>query len=471
VSVRVLCVVMLLVAAAQVGRAQELRFSNHREAKVPEYALLHLGPFYSNITFSQSAGYRYTESTGTGSEFLFRNRRGVIVEDGSELPLVTSLSFRNYVFITEKIDLDASVNVSYSHYPLDTQEDDFFVDIAEEGAIGDLSATIEFSKFLKMTLFDKAVYRTDYVDERGISDYYGGSRYEYFENTVGADLDWLLGPTRNLGVSVSRNDLLPRDDEFDYREHTEYREEVVYEKLVNPDLVTGIRGRFGQISYPSTNRSDSSSQEATVFATARVTEQSVLSASLGYSMWSIDKAGLDGREDPDDTMIGALSLQTQISPNTDHKISLHQARRGGFEADVETYRGGRYELNWKSDDIKATAYTEYDDVEANLSYAPDYSRWDTGLRVDYPLTMFLTLNGSSSYIIRKNRDTSDGVSLDPELANDYDSWNSRIGAVVAVTEKIEFHTYYQHVERISDSEDLDYTRDIVSAVFTYKHAL
>ena len=55
--------------------AQNLRFSNRREVAIPKNAVLRIGPFYSTARFTQRAGYRYTRSTGAGTDFLIHTLR------------------------------------------------------------------------------------------------------------------------------------------------------------------------------------------------------------------------------------------------------------------------------------------------------------------------------------------------------------------------------------------------------------
>jgi hypothetical protein len=207
-----------------------LRYYQRREIQPPEYATLRLGPFYSNITFDQSAGYRYTRSEGTGTDFLYGNNRGIIEEDGGEFPLVSRLDARNYLMISRHMDLDISFSLGYAHFPLETQEDEFFFDIAEEGAAGSISMEFYITKYVRGMVSDDITYRTDYIDLRGIEDNYGGSSYEHLENKLKLTADWLMDETKNLGAELSREDLWVMDEQFEDQEHVTLMESLFYEQ-------------------------------------------------------------------------------------------------------------------------------------------------------------------------------------------------------------------------------------------------
>ena len=217
----------LLLFLALPAWGQNLRYSNRREVAIPEYATVRIGPFYSTMLFSQTAGYRYTRSSGAGTDYLTANRRGAILKDGEEFPLVSRLDFRNYLLITRNIDLDMSVRVGYEYYPLKTQENEFFIDLPEDGIGGNLSMEIALTPYIKGTLYERALYRTDYLDDRGMTDYAGGQEYEYFRNTAGMNLDWLMAKDKNLGISVRRLDLQTFDDEFERQDRVTWSESII----------------------------------------------------------------------------------------------------------------------------------------------------------------------------------------------------------------------------------------------------
>ena len=251
---------LLLLFAPQLA-AQHLRYSDHREVRIPDYATVRIGPFYSSMTFFQSVGYRYTRSEGAGTDFLFGTRRGRILEDGSEYPLVSRLTTRNYLLITRHMDLDVSIDISYHHFPMGTQEDELIVQLPPEGIAGSLSTEIRWTPYLRSLIYDDLVYRTDYVDTRGISDDYGGSAYEYFRNKFGINTDWLMAKDKSLSLDLSRTDQVPSDDLYADQESVTYSESISYEQQVFPKLVIGGRARAQQISYGVEDRPDADLQD------------------------------------------------------------------------------------------------------------------------------------------------------------------------------------------------------------------
>ncbi len=162
---------LLLCLSVASVQAQGLRFGNHREIQPPEYALLRIGPFYSNVTFSQLVGYRYVSTQGTGVDYVFGTRRGRFKEDGSELPLITTLSLRNYLIVTRNMDVDLSLRLQNEYYPLDTQENEFFFDLTDESVAGNFSTEFRITPFVRGRVYDNMLYKPDYLDVRGARPY------------------------------------------------------------------------------------------------------------------------------------------------------------------------------------------------------------------------------------------------------------------------------------------------------------
>jgi len=453
------------------AQAQGLRFGNHRVVAPPDYATLRIGPFYSAVDFSQSAGYRYTHSSGSGTDFLYSNRRGVTLEDGSELPLITRIDLRNYLIITRNVDLDMSIGVSYEHYPLETQEDETTVHMVDEGVYGSLSMGIMLNPFLKGTAYDKVVYRTDYIDTRGIEDPYGGRQYEYFQNELGVDMDWLPAMNQNLGFSASRFDMIPNEDEYADQESVAYREGLVYEYSLYSGLVVGLRADHTQTDYAADTRKDTRKEDYSAFVRfgeekdIPLTGASVLSLRAGYSEgYALDP---DVTNETDQaTVFGEASLKTQLRRDLAHQFSYGRYLRGGFSTAFEQVDTYGYAIDWKGARASARLYSTVNEVTPSSSAVNQYRNWSSGIGASFPLTYYIDLHFSTVYSVRDNQDTATG---DEEWQNDYDTWSSRLGTSFAITRKVDFTTYVQHVERLSDSEDLEYERDTFSAMFTFKH--
>ena len=462
--------IALVLVTADAG-AQGLRFGNHREVKPPGYATLRIGPFYSTIELSQSAGYRYTQSSGSGTDFLYANSRGVTIEDGGEFPLTTRIDMRNYLMITRSMDFDMSLALSYEHFPLETQEDEFNVHMVDEGIYGNLTMGILLSPFLKGRLYDNMVYRTDYIDTRGLSDPYGGQVYEHFRNTLGMDLDWLFAVNQNLGLSLSRFDLIPDEEEYEDQERFAYRESLVYEYSLYSGLVLGCRADYTQTYYDEESREDTRQEDYSAFvrfgedADIPLTRASVLTLEVGYSRGRTWEADLTNETDQA-TASGKVKLKTRLSRDLAHELSYGRMLRGGFVSAFEQVDEYRYEIGWKRGRTSANLYSTINEVTPSSTGVNAYRDWKSGVDATYPLAYYVDLVFASEYSVRENEDTSSG---DAEWQNDYDTWSSRLGTSFALTRKVNFTTYVQHVERWSGSEDLEYERDTFSAVLTFKH--
>jgi hypothetical protein len=274
---------------APAAHAQSLVFGNHRDVAIPDYATVRIGPFYSTIAFSLSVGYRYSDSYGSGTDYLQSNERGAILKDGSDLPILAALDFRNYLLITRHMDLDMSVRFTYEYYPLRTQVDSFDVDLVEEGVFGTFSSEFRITPYLLGNVYDTLVYRTDFVDTRGREDAYGGQEYRYFRNRVGMNLTWLMAEDKQMKADVAREDNIPFADEFAGQEYVLYDESVAYRQNVLPGLWVGATTRFWQYDYVSPERQDASFQDVRLDLSfdkdykggVRLTEATSIDFSLG----------------------------------------------------------------------------------------------------------------------------------------------------------------------------------------------
>jgi len=485
------------------AEAQALRFSNRREVAIPEYATLRIGPFYSTAAFTQSLAYRYTRTEGTGTDFLINNRRGEIREDGSEFPIISTLNFRNYLLITRNSDIDASVRISYRYYPLDSQEDDFLVDLVEEGVYGTLSAEYRLSPYVRGTLYDKFTYRTDYVDTRGFTDRYGGRRFEYLKNRIGTSMDWLMAKNKNLGLDLYREDYVPQTAGFEEQERVTYGEGLVYEHLLIPRLVLGARVSAIQNDYKLEERPDTRVYNYSIFGRfneglgvggeegvrIRLTDMTMARFSLGYTAGvgvgaRAERVGRGGDvpeltererissgENDVATFTGSALLRTQLKPRLYHQAEYDRRVQGGYKADFETVDRYEYRLRWDGHASKATLFSRLRVVEPSSVEVRDYDDWTTGATLDYPLVReLITLHFLAQHTRRVNTGTvTNEEALDEEERFNHDTWTYRVGTSFNLTKKIVFRTYALRVHRESESTDLEFTRDIFEARLTYSH--
>lgn len=475
---RVICCILFLLILPLASDAQNLRFGNHREIEIPEYALVRIGPFYSDLSLSQSVGYRYVESSGTGVEYLFRNRKGEIKEDGSDIPLILEIESRNYLLISENTDLDLSFKAGFEYYPFDTQENEAYIDMIDEGAKGNFTMEFSPSALTKVLLFDKMNYMSDYVDPRGRLDRYGGSQYEYFRNEAGAEMDWLIDKEINLALTLAREDNFPFDTEFDSQDYFRWKEGLAYEQMLSPFVLGGLDASFWQADYSSTGRTDTAMQTYKAYADIKVTEFSVITASAGYSLGSVDDTTTidsvsETSSDSDlGSVIGAFSLKTDMSEELSHTIGYQREMTGGFSTAFEIEDGMFYELNWDNKRTRWAIYTRYDSVDPRSDTYSNYTDWKSGFKWSFKMSDYASIGYDLIYSIRDN-DELPGVSseedLDESLTQDYSTLDNNLNLTIKVTKQIDFVTYVEHEDRSSDSPDLDYGRFTGGALFTYKH--
>ncbi|MBL7115799.1 MAG: hypothetical protein ISS35_08535 [Kiritimatiellae bacterium] len=475
---------LMVLLAAPVVFGQAVRFSTHREIAPPDYATFRLGPFYSTMALTERVGYRYTTSTGSGTDYIFNNSRGEIKEDGHDFPIISTLSFRNYLIINRNMDLDASFSLGYAYYPLDTQEDEFFFTLPEEGIYGAISSSFRLTPYVYGTIYDNISYQTDYVDTRGVNDRYGGSRYERFSNDTGAQMNWDVGSRERLIFGLSRYHEIPNDDEFEDQERVRYTESLAFESEVWDGARAGVRGRFWQTFYVDPEREDTALQDYSVYFTAKeggmgmfpVGEASTLSMSVGVGV-ATSRGSERGEEINNQEyspkgdsveLTRTIDLETQLSKTLRHSLGYARDIREGYNSSYEIYDLYSYRLNWQGEISSASFFSRYSDVESSGATDWPYTSWGNGATLSYPILDWLTLNASTVYTIRENKAEFENVD-DPENSSNYDKWDSRIGTDFRIHKEMTFSTYFAHYERISDDEELEFTRDTFEAYVSYHH--
>jgi len=450
------------------GQSAMLRYDQHREITPPGYATVRIGPLYSNLGISQSAGYRYIRISGSGVDFLTGSSRGEFLKDGSDFPLVSTLSLDNYLIITRRIDLSANIEVSYAHYPLKTQEDEFRVDLTDEGVYGTFSSEFQPSRDTRLLLYDDILYRTDYIDTRGSEDRYGGQEYEHLENTVGADWDWQPSPFDNFSLSVSRIDVVPFDDEFGEQERVGYAEAISYQRQLSRFATAGVLGTFSQSIYDDELRPDIYLYGISGFTAARLTRRLTGSASLGYqfSSYSGGESDSDGRG----TLSGSLGLNHAISESKSQDLTYQRTQAEAFSGGVDVRDAVTYGLSWKGGLLPGGLTSQFSSFSPQDSERSGYSDWSTSLNLQHQLTRLLRLDLTTSYDMRMNE--ASPVSSDPDtpdLTSDYQTWTIRLGTRMRLSKKTSFDAYAEHADRMSDNDDLAYTRDVIAANLTWTH--
>lgn len=496
----------VLIMASLVAEAQTLRFDEYREKVIPDYANLKIGPFSSDIAFSQSAGYRYVTSSGEGSDYLRQNERGRIIDDGSDIPLIAQLSFRNYLIISKYADLDISFAIGYRYFPMETEEDEFTFDVIQAGisartgsftftqdestGVGSrfagraetraymgesgggvtatLSSDFQLTPYVRGRLYDIPAYRTSYVDERGTGDDISGQKYTSFQNMVGLDMDWLMAKNKNLAYSGSRVDTVPEGDEFDVQKSVTYNQGISYQQQLNPVAAGGGRANYIWRQYEE-GRGDQFQQDYTVFLGADLSPDTTLQTALGYSMGELTSGNQWETNETSDTAIGMISLTSRLTERLSHTVGYEKSQRGGFNGGFEVMDAYGYSIAWASPTLSVGLKTAYQVVEPRIYRSNDYTDWLNQLTVMKSLSENLTLTLASAYTIRDNSkvktgDAGEGSRL---MEASYDTWANNIGLAYVLAKHWTAGAYVEHLERFSDADDVAFTRDMAGVTLTY----
>ncbi|MBM4149180.1 MAG: hypothetical protein FJ224_09050 [Lentisphaerae bacterium] len=480
---------ILVFAASAIGLAsvpafgQSLRFGNHREIEIPQYATVRIGPFYSTLAFSLSCGARYVDTWGAGADFLANNERGGIRKDGFDAPIVAAIEFRNYLLITRQIDLDMSVRVSYDYYPFETQNDELDVDVAEEGIQGMFSSQFRVSQYLQGNVYDQLIYKTDYVDTRGIEDRYGGFEYEYFRNRLGADLEWKIAKKHKAGVGVFREDNIPFSDGLEAQEYVLYQGYAGYSYRIISGLGLGVRGTVGHYDYAEPARPDATIQDFGLELLMdkdnetgyRLSEYTTLRLRLGlasgYSAGTdADATGTNAvavESDIKVVMTAGADLNTQLSRQLRQTIGYERGLRGAFNTAFEVFDLFRYRLDWDRQIMSWYAFTQYGTYDPDGSRDELYNDWHSAVGGRYPLRRSIFLTGEAGYVVRDN--TSEDPTATIDAVSDYETAYAKLGTEFELTKKTRFRAYVQRIQRMSDEEELEYGRDMAAMDIVYRH--
>lgn len=451
-----------------VANAQRLHLGNHREIQIPEYAAVRIGPFYSNLTWTEEVGYRYVKTSGRGSGYIQDNRRGEIREDGSDFPIISTLQFQNYMIISRTMDLQVSLRLQYKYYPMDTQEDEFIADLSDEGVFADFSTEIVLSKTAKLKLYDSAAYRTDYVDTRGWSDNYGGEQYERFENEVGAIWDWLMSRDDNMGASLSRTDVIPTDSRHNRQEKVGYEESINYGHRFSPFVSSGVGLNFSQSFYGS-GRADAYMYGINISSSAQLTRKSRGNASLGYSL--SETSGGDTNNVANGSrgsLTAALGVNTELTPNSDQSINYSRTMSEAFQGGFQVTDQLGYTLNWRKRMFPGRFSTRLSNHDMGDSGNSSYMNWITMISLTHQLSRLIGLEFMMSYDIRNNEGSS-SVENATDTSADYQTWITRLSTGLPITEKTRFGAYVEHIQRMSDASNLEYTREIFGLTLSWSH--
>ncbi len=444
-----------------------LRYDQHRVIQPPDYATVRIGPFYSNLAVAQSAGFRHTWFSGAGTDFLEGNRRGDIKKGGTEFPLLSTLTLNNYLMITRRLDLEANISISYQHYPMNTQEDDLRISLTDEGIFATFSAQIMASRYSRMLVYDDILYQTDFIDTRGLTDRYGGRKYESLANTLGLDWDWQPNPVDSFSTSVSRQDTIPFNDEFESQRGFRYAEMVSYRRSLNPFTAAGVLGSASQSFYRDRNRPDVHIYRINGFLGVRLTPLLTSDTSLGYSASTRTGGNLE-KEDTSGALTALIGLNHEISETRRQRLAWQRSLSEAFAGGVDVSDAISYSLNWSDGFVPGSLSSRYFIADPQDDNRNGYRDWTTTLGVRYPLTRLIMLSLNGSYAMRMN-DAADVIGDSPDLSSDYQTLTLSANTAFQFTRKTTLTGYFSHSERWSPNPDMEYTRDMIGMTLSWNH--
>jgi hypothetical protein len=445
-----------------------LRYDQHRELKPPQDATLELGPYFLSVILSESVGVQYITMDGSGVDFNTRNGRGRYLQDGFDIPIISTLSFNNYMLITRHMDFSFNIDVSYAYYPFNTQEDTWYVNMSDEGVFATFSTEIQMGRDMRMLLYDDILYRTDYVDTRGMQDFYGGEEYEHFENTVGADWDWMLTRFDNISASASRRDVISFSDNFDDQEGYFYNEMLAYQRQLTKFSAAGFMGDMSQSYYKVDERPDINMYGISAFLMSQLSRKIVGNASIGYNFSETPDGGYS--TDSAGSLEASFGLGHQLTDSKYQELTYRRSQTEAFHGGVDVTDDFHYLFRWESRYFPGEFSTDYLLFNPVGDVRNSYSNWRTALNLRYQLTRRFQLIFDTSYDIRMNDPYLGDPDPDtPDINSDYNTWVIRLGTGTPISKKTTFEIYAEHADRTSDNEDMEYSQNAIVASLNWSH--
>jgi len=463
---------------------------NADKEKAQKDSTFNLGPLSSTVYFTQSVGYRNVRTSGPGAAYLMTNGYGQVVKDGSDFPLVSTLSMNNDVPISEYMDLSATIQLRYACYPMKTQQDQFDASLMAEGS--ELRLKIDVTPFIRMVVYDSFQYRTDYVNDRGMYDTYGGRAYTYIRNTLGATTEWQMAKDKQLILDVNRSDIIPMDTVDEQLREINYGETLSYKQQILPELTGGASVGLSDAEFPNvTNATTWFQEDYMVFAEvqrresdrirARILDFTKIQAGVGYSTGhDLDKpvglalpGEMQGPGGSNGTVIGYIDVETQLRPDLVQNANVSRRMRAGQPGTHEIDTEYGYVLNWRGDASGLSVGTQWTDVEMGDTRYPGYIYWMNRARYWYSATDRITPFLSCSYATTRNKKTpqDSAVALSLEDQWDYDVWSVTAGVSFEVFQMFGRPVYFSisgdHSERVSSEPLLTFAQDTLLATLTY----
>ncbi|MFU8779521.1 MAG: hypothetical protein ACNA71_00680 [Kiritimatiellia bacterium] len=454
------------------GGSTMLRYDQHRALTPPADATLRIGPWYTDIGIALRAGYRYTRFRGRSVDFLDGIRRGEIEEGGSEFPVSATLTMNNYMLLTRRLDLSLNLRMSYFHYPLGTQEDQFVIDLTDEGLFATFSTQFHPTRDSRILVYDDILYLTDFVDRRGISDRLGGREYKLLQNVVGTDWDWRAGPRDAFSASASRTDTLPQSREFRDQRRVQYAEMASYRRQFTSFAAGGALLQGSQSLAQTEARPDSFVHGYSLFTGLNLTQTLDFNASLGQQ-FAVVRGGDLAEERSSQTVTAAVSLNHDLGQGRSQQLHARRSVVESFEGGIDVTDTLGYRYGWSGLWLPGSFTSDYTIVDPLDPRQNGYRNWDNRLQVRTQLTQIVPLHLSAGYAMRFNEVPAGptvGMTIDDaETRSDYQTLSLVARTGFRITARINFTAYAQHVQRMADDARLAYTRETFGAQLTWSH--
>jgi len=489
--------------------AQSLRYDTYRELAIPPEASFRLGPFYSEMRYIQGVGYRYVTTSGDGADQIFADNEGEIKKDGSDFPLSATIYSRNYVLLNPDTDLDITFQVRFIYFPLDTQSDEWALELADEGEstrFGDftfrlmregwfggyskddyslnssgngevysanIGSEMALTPYVKARVYTRPSYSVEYLDSRGYRDYQTGQKYTSFQNTVGVDMDWLITRDKDLSLSVDRTDTLPQTtNAVGNQESVIQRAQASIEKHFESDWLIGARVGVISRDYTDKTRGSQFQTDSAGFLVGQLTSFSTLSTSLGYSQDKLSNAGDFETDGTSESVVGGVTLRTQLAKKFWHSIGFSRELTGGYQAGADQVDAYRYSIFGSFDRTDVGLSTALRDITPDLTTVNAYRDWVTQMTLTQRLSDLLALHFSAAYDKRMNGQLTSGAPNEDDLTvvDDYDTLTLVVGTSYLWTKRTTISGFVQHVARVSEDPLLEFERETISLSLTWSYS-
>jgi hypothetical protein len=163
------------------------------------------------------------------------------------------------------------------------------------------------------------------------------------------------------------------------------------------------------------------------------------------------------------------TLRTELTRYLAHQLTYTRGLRSGYNSSFEEYDRWRYSVDYNRPGVGFRVFSEYNTVIPTDPNESTYEEWNSGVAIDVPITSYLTLDSSYTYSQRMNDNQSTDPNADAEERDDYFTRVARVGSSVSIMKNVKWVTYVQRYERLSDLNELEFTRDTFETRLDYTH--